>query len=289
MATGREKHVELPAGPNQPRRLLDVLSRIPNAGDAASPTRWLEGVTWRALVCRELTADTDEVCDPVDFDVDPHDLNDTDWCTWQVQPAFRLADAARADLLSAGIDEDEGAAMLVERYNTRMSAMFASELISGAASGGMSLSTVASEGGLTFGAAVALPLAMSRLETEIARRLQGAAGFIHLPPGLLAQAVSNYGLELSDGTWRTPAGNIVISDAGYVDAEEPTGESQSGTDEEWVYASGPVFFESTAPAVAPSGNTDIGANTWTAFVHGYGILVFDPCPVTAVLVDYDAG
>lgn len=292
MATGRESHIVLPAGPVQPRRLLDSISRIPTSGSE----RWLDGVTWEPTKCRALTVDNEDACATGDIVLTPVTCD-----AWETQLPFRLTDAMSATTLD--LTPDEVGSRLSAFYNRAVSAAFAKELISGAASGGMSLSSEATApNGAAFGdAATPIWNALTILEEEIAERLQGGAGFIFLTPGLLAQARLSYGLTLVDsrwkdsygralveGRWETPSGNIVISDAGFLNPPPPTGQTASGAGEDWMYASGPVFFESTAPSSVgnPTESLNFTRNTFTRYVQGYGILVFDPCPVTAVLASY---
>jgi len=280
MATGSELIVKLPAPQTQPRRLLDVLPRIPGVD---GPPRWLNGVTWQPWGCHGLYVDTAVPCNEQDLDNAPMVCE-----AFVTQLPFRLADAMSGSTLEYTYDEIE--AMLNGRYDVQVSAAFATELLDGVGSGGNSLSAAATEpGGAAFGApAVPVPFGFAVLEEEIARRLDGAVGFIHASPGVLAMAIVGYGLEMVDGAWRTPSGNVVLSDAGYKNAVQPTNEAASSFGEEWVYASGPVFFESTAPTTLGSGSQtlDVTRNTITQFIEGFGILVFDDCPVTAVLVSY---
>jgi hypothetical protein len=281
MPTGLQAVIRLPAARRQPRRLLDVLDRLPGV----EGNRWLEGVTWQPTACRALTVEGGDDCSNFDFNVVP------DECEAAVtQDPFRVSDAFKAatlDMIYSEVDE-----MLASRFNLQVSASFASELLSGAASGGMSLSSEASApNGAAFGVG-ATPIwnALAILEEEIAERLQGGVGYIHLPPGLLSQAVSECELTLNtDGQWETPVGNIVISDAGYINPPPPTGEGASSGAEDWIYASGPVWFESTVPILIGQGSETLtlSENTFTQYIAGYGILVFDPCPVTAVLVSYN--
>lgn len=277
--------IPLPLGPQQPRRLLDVIPPLPSSPDDPNPNRWLDGVTWDPWPCRALTVDAEDVCTADTLDVTPDECD-----AWISQTPFRISDAAKASLLAYTLEEV--GARLSARYNRSVSAAFASELISGTASGGQSLSSTATApNGIAFGgAAVPIWHALAVLEEEIAERLQGSVGYIHLPPGLLAQAVNTYGLSLNaQGMWETPAGNIAISDAGYLNPPPPTGEAASNATTDWVYASGPVWYAATVPILIGDGaeTVDFTRNRFTRYIAGYGILVFDPCPVTAVLTSFD--
>ena len=279
MTTGREPHITLPDGPLQPRRLLNSIERLPGAGE-----RWLDGVRWEPTKCRALSVDNEATCaTAVNSAVVPVVCD-----AWESQTPFRITDAMSATLLD--LTPDEVGARLSSFYDRAVSAAFAKELISGAASADKSLSSEATApNGAAFNAA-ATPIwnALAILEEEIAERLQGGVGFIFVTPGLLAQAVSSYGLMLVDEKWQTPSGNVVISDAGFLNPLQPTGQSASTAANDWVYASGPVFYDSSSPSMVGSSAESINftRDTFTRWVQGYGILVFDPCPVTAVLASY---
>jgi len=280
--TGYEMVVDLPLGPVQPRRFLDAVSGIPGAVDSEGVLRWLNGLRWRPWACRDLTVGADSLCDPEDLTATP-----TDECVdFAHQLPFRIEDAATNTVLEEK-DDGQAESRLSARYARQLSAAFAHELLAGTASGGVSLSSEATEPSVTFGTA-AQPIwnALAVLEAEIAERLDGGVGYIHLPPGLLALSITYYGVHLEGGQWMTPVGNVVISDAGYVNAPEPDGEAASADGEDWVYVSGPVFVERTSGQIY-EGAEDIERDTAEWRIHGYGIIVFDPCPVTAILVSYD--
>jgi hypothetical protein len=294
MATGLETPIILPLGPVQPRRLLDVIPRLPAI--AGNPMRWIEGVTWEPWPCRALTVDNEQACDAagqpvalVPAECEPH----------VGQASFRISDAMKFTTLDPAVDGMQG--QLEARYNMQVSATFAHELLSGDGSGGMSLASEATPpNGQAFADPALSPWeGLSVLEEEIAERLQGGVGYIHVSPGILSRFVSGGVLHLNAvGMWETPAGNIVITDAGYINPPHPDaggGASGSGTD--WVYASGPVWFESTAPIFVGTGmqtfegnsarpGTPWDRNVVLQYLNGYGILVFDPCPVTAVLIGF---
>lgn len=281
MTTGAEFHIFLPAGPSQPRKLLDSIDKF-DMGDS-NATRWLAGVRWQPELCRALTVDTAVAC------VDANQTVTAIGCaTWSEQLPFRISDALKGPTLE--YSAAELAELSTGFYQAAVSAAFAAELVSGAGSAARSLKLAATAPvGAAFNAASS-PIwnALTILEDEIAIRLQGRVGFIFLPPGLLAQAVNSYGLRLGESGWETPAGNRVISDAGFVASAAPTGGTAAGAAEDWVYASGPVFYQESAPRPVGEGSevTNLTRNTITQHINGFGILIFDPCPVTAVRVSY---
>lgn len=282
--------IQLGHGSPQPRRLLDTIERFVVPGD--NPDRWLDGVKWEPKLCRALTVDAEDVCTADTLDVTPATCVE-----FITQVPFRISDAMQYSTLDTTFEEM--GPRLEAAYNMKISAAFATELVSGAASSGLSLSSEATApNGAAFGdPATPIWNALAILEEEIAERLRGEVGFIFLPPGLLAQAVESYGLTLQGDRWATPVGNVVISDAGLIAPIAPTGEAASAAAEDWVYASGGVWFQSTSPTLigghaerflVSGGRSDTAfdRNTLVQYVAGYGILVFDPCPVTAVLVSY---
>jgi len=279
----------LPLGPRQPRRLLDIASPLPTQ-EGVNPLRWLDGVTFEPWPCRSLQVDSEIVCDDGSFAVVPSEC-----VPWVTQTPFRIIDAMKGSLLDYQLSDVQ--LILSVRYEQMVSAAVARELLGGTGSSGMSLSSEAhAPNGAAFGVA-ATPVwnALAILEEEIAENLQGGVGIIHLSPGLLAQAVTSYGLSVNvNGMWETPAGNVLVSDAGYLNPTQPTGQASSSAATDWVYASGPVWFATTAPGFVGVGAETLNGtlatpwnrNTFAQFLAGYAILVFDPCPVTAVLASY---
>ncbi|MCH9834418.1 hypothetical protein K0U83_02090, partial [bacterium] len=186
MTTGRELHLLLPIGGTQPLRLLDV---IPPLDVPPGPERWLQGVTWEPWQYRGLTIDNEETCVLSTFDVVP-----TTCEAWLSQAPFRLSDAIEGANLTYALEEAQGT--LTARYNMTISAAFASELLSGAGSADRSLSSEATAPVRAAFGSAATPVwdALAILESEIAGRLFGGVGLIHIPPGLLAQAILTYGI-----------------------------------------------------------------------------------------------
>lgn len=277
--------INLPEAPLLDRGLLlDQIEQFDAADD-----RWvLEGVTWQPRVCGrgfEIIRQYDSACDDNFHDADP-----IAGCeSWVEQSAFTFKDRLAGSNLE--LDPGELAAELVARWREMISWTFASTLVSQTAG----LKTLPSEAsaptGIAFGTA-ATPLynALANIESEFAERMFSRSGVIFLPPGLIGNAMDIYGIEWRDGRYRTPVGNIVVVDPGFYGAAAPTGQGASATAEEWVYASGPVYYRTTAARFDEVRRDGVGArdrNIINAFGDSYGIFVFDPCPVTAVLVSYD--
>jgi hypothetical protein len=292
-----EMPITLPVGAVQPRRLVDIISRLPPGADP-NPLRWINGVSWEPWQCYALVVDSDDDCDPLQGDM-PVGLTPHECVNHLVQKSFRINDAMKMTLLDpAAVTVPE---VMVLRYNMQIGATFAAELLSADGSGGYGLANVATApNGAAFADPPSSPAyGLQVLEQEIAERLQGGVGIIHCGPGILSRLVAECGVRLNlNNVWETPAGNIVISDAGYINAPEPTGGAISGEGSDWMYASGPVWFEATSPMAIGIGRetlegkdenstTPWDRNTIVQYLQGFGILVFDPCPVTAVLVGFN--
>jgi hypothetical protein len=284
-----EVHITIPSPKVQPRRLVDIMTDLDH--NDAFPERWLQGVTWEPRQCRFLIADAETDCDPEEM---PASLTPAECATWETQPAFRLSDAWKGSTLDLVAEED-----LADRYRIQFGASIASELLSGDASGGISLSSEATAPtGFAFtDPAKSVPDGFGLLESEIAERLQGGVGYIHVSPMLHNRLVAKCGVRINaEGNWESPAGNIVITDAGYINPPKPSSGPASGAATDWMYASGPVVWASTAPSVLGLGSTGFtgsaAATPWnrnqvTRWLTGYAIVAFDPCPVTAIRVGFN--
>lgn len=271
----------------QPARFLDVAPEIPDVKDLERV--FGTGARWLSLTKTSGLTRGDANCAPSNWTLAPRGcLNDGGIG----QVPFSIGDALQMSALNWTAIGDANEEMS-DRFDQWLSAAFAQELITGAGSTGTSLSNTASApttlGGLAFGsAAITIARALAVLEAEFALRAGNAVGFIHLPPGALGLAVTNYSLRFVDGHWETPLGNVVIADAGYVDALEPTGQAASGALSDWIYISGPVFYKATGPAFAGDNTGDFNPSTnlLTRWLKAQGILVFDPAYVSAVLAAY---
>lgn len=289
MTTGMEYVVRLPLPKPQPRRLLDVIERIP-VGDgtdsqaAGNDMRWLNGVKFEPWPCRSLqtvaSADcSDETLAAITAVCEPA----------ITQKTFQIIDAMKASTLEYSVELLD--AYLAARVQTMISAAFATELIAGTASSGYSLSgSAVAPDDIAFGSA-AKPVweVMSALESHLAKNIPNQRGIIHMPPGLMSTAVTSYGLSPNAaGVFETVNGNIVVSDSGYYQPKQPTGRPAPSAGTDWVYASGPVFYQATDFVGLGIGNETINMsrNIINRWVSGYGIVVFDPCPVTAALATY---
>lgn len=263
--------------------LLAAIPEIPTNGLAE---RWsAAGITWQPTPQTALSGGAASACDPAS----PSNPNYA--CTPAItQLAFWLYDAFNASYLDTEVGYAD--ALMDERWAIRISAAFAKELLDGVLSAsGRSLSANAHAPAQRAFAAgsVTMLQGIGILEDDLARTIGNARGILHIPPALFNHAVTQATVRERDGRWYTPRGNLVVSDAGYVDAKEPTGQAASAAMKDWVYASGPVRFAATgAETLGNAANeySDMTRNRFVRWKQGYGILQFDPAPVTAVLVDY---
>lgn len=267
---GTLKPAPLPRG-----RLLDL---IPSTGEEV---RWFNGVSWTPWPSRGLLTQDVDACNPdPSTDIDRYCVPAVD------QPTFRLLDALTASALE--FTPAELTTLLADRFALITSWAFASELLSGAASGGNALSKAAhAPTGMAFGAA-ATPVwnALAVIEADLALTLYGGAGIIHMPPSMMV--IAQEYLVPDGNRWTTPSGHLVVFDGGYTNAPPPEGEAASAAGEDWIYASGPVAHALTSPKLV--GSTDdafyLEKNLYEVYMESYGLLQFDAAPVTAVLASY---
>lgn len=283
---------KIPVGPapqtTLPHRLLTSIAEfdMPTARVDGVDTRWLAGISWNPLPCdRPLSVQpAANPCNPLASD------NPDYGCEEAVsQSAFRVYDAFTSTNLQHSAEEI--AAILVDRMPLMSSDAFARELISGGAGSDLSFSSEATAPqDATFGTTVTIEYGLAVLENELGRRLSGAQGLIHIPPGVLAVATLTYGLKPEGDHFVTPMGNKVIVDTGYIDAVAPSGATEAGDGEAWIYASGPVQYRSTDPRLLGTRGSEFivpSKNDIERWMEMFGILKFDPCPVTAVTVGFD--
>lgn len=283
MATPQEIGT-LPWGPQLPFQFLDVVPVLPVDKD-----RWMvDGITWVDRPYGRVLNRTSTSCTPGDRTTVPRG------CTEPfVQKSFQVNDALRLtalNLYALGFDSSDDA---LEVFNRVLSASLASELMTATGSTGHSLkSTATAPAGLAFGSA-ATPLwnAIAVIESELASRLLGEMGVIHLTPGLFGRAATEGIIKMVDGVWQTHLGNLVIADAGYIDAPAPAaGGSASAAGEDWIYGSGSVWRLLTTPkttgdAFNPS-NFAFDRNLMQKWTDAVGLLAFSPALVTAALSSY---
>lgn len=289
-----------------PRRLRAdglLLNAIPQfdatvatqGSEQSNPYRWLDGVRFQPRPCRGIQILSLLPCVDQTFDI-----TGTDCQAYVLQMPFELLDTLNGSPLQLTMEDLD--LLLNERADMMKSWAFAKALIGPVITAGtltLAATAHAPVGQPFNSAAIPVNRAIAVLENELARTLFGAAGMIHMSPGLLHLAQSAGGLdevENDDGTeagyYETANGTRVVSDAGYVDAQKPqTGavsDQTVGTDD-WIYASGPVeyqYYDAGFIGNDTTESTDIAHNKLRRYRSATGMLIFDPCPVTAVLASY---
>lgn len=274
--------------------LLEALNMFdataPTQGaEQANPLRWLDGVSFPTRPC---TGPNGGI-----IALDPcaggfGTVNPIGCTAWVTQEPFQIVDAVSDSELGTLANTYTLAELLIEREAELRSWAFAKALIGPVVTTGThTLSESAhAPASHAFGAAVSLTSAIRYLEAELALMLRGVQGIIYMPPSILHQATYKAGLVPVGAHWETPAGTTVVSDAGFEGAPQPTGQSAAGAGETWLYASGPVEYQYHNPG--PTGDepreyTDIHHNVVERYLQTMGILIFDLCPITAVLTTYD--
>lgn len=104
---------------------------------------------------------------------------------------------------------------------------------------------------LLNGGAVTSPTnALALLEWAIAQSQR--AGIIHMTPSLMA-ALGQLKWDNSTGVVRTPAGTVVVPEAGYSrqGSWAPVGGAQAHGTQEWMFATGPIEIRRTEMFVVP--------------------------------------
>lgn len=272
-----------------PRRLtrgafLESAEVLPLDGEAA--VRWPgHGLKFQPWPCRGAYVD-DSGCSPTML------TSDTPECEeYEEQLPFKMYDVLRYSAFSHIAEDPES--FMRTRMGLLVSSLLAKELVDGAGSGGLSLSSEAhyAGGGAFSTTAVDLDDALAALEEDLASNLNGTQGMIHVPPGLMFEAVDKGQIEWTGSRYETPLGNIVVADAGYVGMAHPAGSSAAGAKKTWIYASGPVYYRTTGAEfmgdALDGGSFAMDRNTITRFIEAYGIILFDPCPVAAIVTHHD--
>jgi len=271
-ATGYEPEVLIPAPIRRDHGLLLTCAfRLPDSAFRVNGVNRMPlGVKFIPWGCEGLQVFPAD-CDPVEKET--NDLPE-----FVTQPAFTVVDALECTVLS-GVERDFDL-RISTRLRTRMSHVFAQELLYGSASGGENLADSANV--LTAGATNLLE-ALSMVEMALARELQGEVGMIHVTPRGLTLLNSLDAVAMMDSKWYTATGHIVVADSGYGDDIAPVGES-TVAGAEWMYGSGPVYYGITDPElIGENDHTTLNRsrNIRERIGEAMGIVLFDPCPVVA--------
>lgn len=126
------------------------------------------------------------------------------------------------------------------------------------------------------------------LEEEIAA--SGKMGVIHMPPQVLTVLASKgMGFDRSSGVWRTPNGNVIVPDAGYIARARPKpSHASADATQDWIYATGPIEVRRSQLFVNPERvdeAVDRGINKIVYRVERYYLVTWDTEVHAAVRVD----
>lgn len=277
-ATGYEPEILIPAPSVRSHGLLLTSAfRLPDSVFVAGGVNRMPfGVKFIPWGCEGLQVFPSD-CDPIEKTLNP--LPD-----FVTQPAFSVVDGLFCTTLS-GVENDIDT-RLISRLRTRISYVFAQELVYGTQSGGQNLA--ASATALTITPTNLLE-ALNLIEMSLASSMQGEVGMVHMTPRALTLLNVEGAIEEMDGKWFTTTGHIVVADAGYDSNLDPAGRG-AASGAEWMYGSGPVYYGISDPEL-------IGENDHTTFnrsknrrerlAEATGIVIFDPCPVVAAEYCYN--
>jgi hypothetical protein len=204
------------------------------------------------------------------------------------QPAFMMFDSLICSTL--GISLSALASRLRTNIDDFISAFLTRELITAALSGGIGLQgNVTYAPLITTSTAVSLPIALGNLQTSLNTVQPGARFTIHLTPGLLDTA-AGLGLVHEVGNHHeTATGHIVIGDPGQLGTDTPQGGSAIAAGQAWIYASGDIYYRTTAATGVTELAEDGGAvyvpqNKNRPLIERKGLLLFDPNVLAAAKV-----
>lgn len=257
-ATGFGPVISLPLPPLRPwATFLDVVGVLPLEGEDAK--RWPLGVTFQPFNVTPLFLN-DADCVPQDVQA-AHEFTDA-----VTQPAFSIYDALTCTALSK--TDEELRAEIEDRWPRLLSEALAREFLTGTASGGHSLQ----DDDTALAASATVLAAISLLEDTLDVLLNGQ-GMIHMSTRALAYGVNNGVVKLVGDNYMTPAGHLVVADAGYNGASSSTEE---------IYATGPVYYRVTERNDLSTTNSSVldrTRNILTVYEEAYGLIVFDPAHV----------
>lgn len=277
----------------QPRTratLLASIDELPHTSMADDENeRWLNGDAWVANTLRDPKfGSTLDACGPLDVNGDAQGLP----APPLTAAGFRVFDGITTSTLNA-VTGDALREGLLKRSVNWLSWAFARQLATGSATGASNNLKAAAAGTppatVPYGS-LATPVynAFAILETHLASKIHNGVGTIHIPPGMLQIAVDCCSLERDGDRYYTQLGNLVVADGGYYSMPAPNGATAAANGEDWIYATGPVFYRMVAPEIVGGelNQVDIRTNDRTMWIEAYGLVVFDPEVTTAVLASY---
>ncbi len=154
---------------------------------------------------------------------------------------------------------------------------------------------VVNPGGAAAPVAVNVSIGIALLEQALASCGHGGRGMIHAAPVIISRSAGLYLIDDDDTnqgrilTTRS-RGDIIVAGAGY-QLNGPFGQSDPGTDQGWMFATGMVDVWLGDPRVYPeefAHALDRATNTVTFRGERTAVATHDMCCTFAVLVDYSA-
>lgn len=286
--TGHEIDINLPAPPRRERGLfLDAAQTIPPDEIVRDDvTRAWLGVKWLPWGVDMLDLEASDCDVSYIFTADepvlrrvPDELR---------QPAFLMWDALKCSTLSS--TPEWLRARVVRNLRVYASAAMAGELATATASGGLAITgTNLLTPTIINATAQSIRLSVYHLETHLADVLHGAAGVIHVSSGLLGLLVAD-DLAFWDGmVYRTATGHVVVGDPGWTGQYTPFNSTDASTDEEWMYATAPIWYaisevNTNEILTDDPGDTDLLKNMNQPYAKRHGVITWDPEPTGAIKV-----
>lgn len=208
------------------------------------------------------------------------------WPDTETQKPFSMWKGFECSSLSLGLTVDTVAARSVELLSRVADAVFTRELVTGAASGGQSLSSEATRP--LGNTATALAATFAGFDDYFDSVLGNDEGIVWVPSKVLGLAYAADLIVRDGDAWRTATGHKVVGDGGFGASVTPAGGTAAAAGDTWVYASGPVAYGLMEPVAVGDGRQDtmvLSSNIRQVFAQGHGLLLFDPLTVGAIKLD----
>lgn len=275
--------IEAPKPTRRPWGLL-----LDNAAplDVGVGDRWRAGVKFASYGCEGLRRTSLPFCLPdseTDLDADPVNGSLIEFGSFSVYATEACS--------TLDVDHAWLSGRLDDRFTVMVSEQVAAEVAGGTnatitdpLTPGAQSPTFASEATIVTTGPLETDVIIAMLEQELAERLHGGIGMIHMSPAVFSMVAADQAIR--DGSqWRTRSGHLIVSDAGYAGVE-PEGEAPVDR-VEWVYGTGPVLVHVGPPRLTdPAGTIGYTRNVVTGRAVAEAVAVFEPCTVVAAEYGY---
>lgn len=138
-------------------------------------------------------------------------------------------------------------------------------------------------------------IALAALEDELAERLRGQLGQIHVPFSILTLLIVAGAIRFDLGQWYSPAGHLVIVDAGYTGTAPGSSDTTPADDAVYMYGTSSIRVQlgevQTIPAQAeadgsiPAEAVERDVNTVVIRAGRLATYVWDECVHVGIAVD----